>query len=169
MKPVRPSAGTLVTGLAVVGLLAVVSGVLLTKLSRPVGFDERLAALTARTALAERLVRHNAVAGPLAPRGACASGPAGQLQALKDELAANATRLDLQPTMVDARIAPAGLTPGVTAIALKFEVVGSYAGAMGLLDTLSRRNPAIFAETVDLVSRTSSVSLSFVGRVLCVA
>jgi hypothetical protein len=154
--------------MAAVGLVcAVLTGVLVTVMSKPSGFEDRLAVLQTRTELAERMTQRN-MAGVAEPLGACANGPSGQLQALKDQITAESTRLSLQPSAVETRIAD--LTErGVTPIGVKFEVSGSYQSALSLLSALSARRPMMFVDSVDLVSRTSNVTLSVQGRVFCVA
>jgi hypothetical protein len=167
MKPSAFATSTAMAMAAVALASAVLAGVLVTVLSRPTDFTDRLAVLTSRTELAERMTQRNR-GGAEEPLGTCAAGPAAQIQALKDEIAASATRLSLQSGPVEARVAD--LTEkGVTPIGLKLEVSGSYQSAMSLLDTLSARRPILFVDTIDLVSKTSNVTLSLQGRVFCVA
>lgn len=155
-------------GMSAVALAcAVLTGGLATLLSKPTGFEDRIAVLTARTDLAERMIQRG-LGGATEPLGACISGPSGQIQALKDEIAADAQRLSLQSGPLETRLAD--LTEGgVTPIGLKLEVRGSYQAAMSLLDTLSARRPMLFVDTVDLTSKSSSVTLTLQGRVFCVA
>lgn len=146
---------------------AVVTGGLVTVLSKPAGFDDRVAVLNARTDLAERMTQRN-LGGASASLGACASGPSGQIAVLKDEIAADAQRLSLQSGPVETRLASLS-ERGVTPIGLKVEVNGSYQAALSLLDALSARRPMVFVDTIDLVSKASTVTLTIQGRVFCVA
>lgn len=167
MKAATLETSTAMAMAAVALASAVLTGVLVTVLSKPTDFEDRVAVLTARTELAERMTQRS-LGGAAEPLGVCGTGPASQIQALKDEIAADATRLSLQAGPVEARLAD--LTGrGVTPIALRLEVSGSYQGAMSLLDTLSARRPMVFVDTIDLVSKTSNVTLTVQGRVFCVA
>jgi hypothetical protein len=49
----------------------------------------------------------------------------------------------------------------------RFQASGSYESALMAMDQLAKRRPQVFADTVDLTSKTSSVTLVFSGRVFC--
>ena len=163
--PLETSTALAMAGVALAS--AVLTGALVTVLSKPADFEDRMAVLTARTDLAEHMTQRN-LGGAAEPLGACASGPSGQMQALKDEIVADATRLSLRAAPIEARLADLSAR-GVTPVGLKVEVSGSYQGAMSLLDALSARRPMVFVDTIDLVSKTSNVTLTIQGRVFCVA
>jgi len=151
----------------VAAVCAVVAGVSMATISRPQNFAARLQALDARLDLIQRMGRRAAAGAPSEVQGRCANGAAGQVQTLKDEIAASEARLDLQPATLDVRPAQTD-EGGVTPVTLHIEVTGSYQGALTLLDELSKRQPTVFVDKTDLTSRTSNVTLSFSGRVFCV-
>jgi hypothetical protein len=147
------------------GLAAVVAAMGLSAAARPAHRVERLAQLDQKLERIEQLQR--AAAGGLAyPRGAvCREGIARGAGLVEQKLRAGLgqaqlVRLAFEPSApVDGE--------GLVVISFQFETLGSYEDATGLLRGLDAARPTIFADTVDLTSRTSAVSLRFSGRFYC--
>lgn len=147
---------------------ALVMSIALSSLSRPKDFDERLALLERRTAEAERLARTARTAKAYRPGVICAGSPADQAAAIRSTLESQAGQTQLSLTVVD--VSPegdGGDGARLETLRVRFEAAGAYEAALGLLETLERVQPQIFVDTVDLVSKTSSVTLSFSGRAFC--
>ena len=69
------------------------------------------------------------------------------------------------PTFTFEPSTPVG--DSLLAVNFRFETIGSYEDAMALLSDLDAVRPTLFADTVDLVSKTSAVSLQFSGHFYC--
>jgi hypothetical protein len=168
--PPRFGTGAAIAGAAIVLGSAVAMGVLLASLSAPQGFGVRLAALAQQADEAKRLARPVRVTDPLAADVACARPAPEQSETLRASLASGASGLGLSVTRLE--VSPqgsAGPSAGVTPIVVRVDASGSYEAALGLLAQLHKASPQIFADSVDLVSKTSSVSISFTGRAFCAA
>ncbi len=74
-----------------------------------------------------------------------------------------------QASLVSIAFDPEAATFGgaPTAVGLQFEIEGSYEDAAALLTALDAVRPTIFADTIDLKTRTSAVALHFSGRFYC--
>jgi len=152
-------------GLALAG--AVTMGVLLASLSAPPHFRARVAALKQQADEASRLLRPARMDGAAGVGSVCARA-GEQPEALRKDLADYASQLGLQLSGVDIVTEPdVGAHEALTPLQLRFEATGGYDGALGLLDLLSRRQPDVFVETVDLTSNVSSVTIAFSGHVYC--
>lgn len=136
-------------------------------LAQPPHVRERLAAIQADTAKAAELEDDNRGVTPY-PRGAVCSDPATAQGKVRKALDAAAARAGV--TLVQPAVAPTPLGEDgarLPALRLSFQATGSYEAVTQLLGDLAALQPAIFADTVDLKSQVSSVSLRFSGRVFC--
>ena len=128
----------------------------------------RLAALRAKAGDLERIGRDTGLrtASLVCERSATQEAPE-----LISAVDAESRKLNLRLTGVEAFAEPleggAGNMPAP--VVLRFTTQGSYEGAVQLLDQLSRSQPTVFVDSIDLRSRTSQVELKFVGRVFCAA
>lgn len=146
---------------------AVVMGVALPSLSAPKDFHPRLEALETGAAEVRRLSRTGRGAKPMRASAVCADAGEAASQ-LRQTLSQDAAQLKLDISRVD--VAPAGEeTGGLAVLDIRFEAGGGYDAALAMLERLDRLQPQIFADTVDLTSRTSSVTISFSGRAFCAA
>ncbi|MGR4866930.1 hypothetical protein [Caulobacter sp. LARHSG274] len=147
------------------GLAAVVAAMGLSALARPVHRAERLAQLDQKVERIAQLQR--ATAGGLTyPRGAvCREGIARGSDLVAQKLRAGLGQAQMVRLAFEPSVSVDG--SGLVVIGFRFETLGSYEDAMGLLRGLDAAKPAIFADSVDLTSRTSAVSLRFSGRFYC--
>lgn len=148
---------------------ALVFALLAASLARPEGYAERVAALDQKVAEIERLARK--ARGDRSTRaGQICVGPASaQADALRSQIQDNAGQLQLDLTVVEVAASGDGGANALETLRVRFEAAGSYEAAFGLLERLQRLQPQIFADTVDVTSKTTSVTLSFTGRAFCSA
>jgi hypothetical protein len=147
------------------GAMAIVTATGLSALARPDDRAARLAELERKLDRIETLQRGAAGAGPTYPRGAvCREGVGRGAGIVEQKLRAQLGQAKL------AAIAFAPSTPAgdsLLAVNFRFETVGSYEDAMALLSGLDAARPTLFADSIDLVSNTSAVSLRFSGHFYC--
>lgn len=157
-------------GLAVVaavigGAVAIVAAMGLSALARPADQAARLAELDRKIGRIEALQRAPS-GGATYPKGAvCREGVGRGATLLEQKLRADLGQARLVRVAFDPSTAVDG--EGLMAVSFRFETLGSYDDAMGLLRGLDAARPIIFADSVDLVSKTSAVSLQFSGRFYC--
>ncbi|WP_310540384.1 hypothetical protein [Phenylobacterium sp.] len=146
---------------------ALVMALVLTSISTPAGFKSRLAAVSDQVADADRRSRSSSAPGVFPVDAVCTRTAERQAEFLGDSLQGYAAplQLDLRGLEIVAGV-PSGRGKLVP-VRFRFQASGSYEAAIGLLDALSRQRPQIFADTVDLTSKTSSVTLVFSGRLYC--
>jgi hypothetical protein len=169
-RKARPSGLDYLPLAAIAAISAVATGLGLGALSTPANFGPRLASVDQK---ADQVRRWTAVKASAIefPQGAvCSGGGAKQEDLLRAHVAnqAQAGKLTLSSLEVGPdKAAPLGqiLIP----LRLSFQVQGSYDAILGLMSELSSVRPLVFADTVDLVSHTTSVTLKFRGRVFCSA
>jgi len=147
---------------------AVVFAVLLTSLSAPKDFDDRIATLTDQTTRAEAMLRPVRDRGRYGPEALCTRDATEQARILRDLVSAQTTQGALVLDSLETRIEPApDLSTRVTPVRLRLSVTGSYEGAVGLLALLARERPQLFVDSLDLTPKVSNVTLSLSGRVFC--
>lgn len=143
-------------------------GLLLAAIASPKPVETRAKALEAEAVTIARLMQPGRGDTTLPPGTICATAPEQQAQDLRAQLTAFATARQLGLTAIDVRVEPAADPRAkVTPIRLRFEASGPYDGAIEMLRLLAANRPSVFADTVDLSSQTSSVTLSFSGRLFC--
>jgi hypothetical protein len=157
--------GLAVAAAIVGGAAAIVTATGLSALARPADRAARLAELERKLDSIEALQRGAADGGPTYPRGAiCREGVGRGADVVEQKLRAQLGQAKL------AVIAFEPSTPvgdSLLAVNFRFETVGSYEDAMALLGGLDAARPTLFADSIDLVSKTSAVSLQFSGHFYC--
>lgn len=150
---------------AIAAVCALAAGVALTVLGRPAHLEDRLGAIEQRADQTAQLLRPRQDLGA-APEAVCSGDLVRQVAVLRTAVSDLGREQDLELSGLD--IAPeAPGRSGLTPVRIRFEASGGYEAALTLLDRLGRIQPQVFADTVDLVSQTSSVDLTFSGRVFC--
>lgn len=152
------------------GLMATLAAAfILASVASPKDFNARLAKVDADLDSAARAARPSRTAPGFAPDAICTGGVANAQQALITSLTGQASQSKLTLSGVD--ITPASPMEGakLTAVSVRFVAAGPYEGVMSLLDQLSRSRPILFVDSMDLVTRDSSVALTFSGRLFCAA
>ncbi len=145
-------------------LAALVAAAGLSALARPADRAARVAALQVKLDRLQRLERAP-VGGLVHPRGAVCRDGAIRGEALVEQKLRAALG---QARLVSLAFDPAAASDGTpTAVGLRFEVEGSYEDATALLAALDAARPTVFADTIDLQTRTSAVALHFSGRFYC--
>ena len=154
-------AGGLAAGLAV-GL-----GILLSSLTVPSGFKDRLTGVETGVEAAQRQIRPLRDAEAPPPGAICASH-VRDAQPLADRLREAAAQLQLQAVRVQVAPAPAAAQrSGLAALSVSFEAEGGYDAAVQMLDVIGRQKPQVFVDTVDLGVKGAAVTLSMTGRAFC--
>jgi hypothetical protein len=152
--------------------LAALSGVLfftaLILIARPSGFSARAAQVAADQATITGL--HQVLAGPLrfGPNAVCTEPVASAAETLRRLVQADAATLNV--TMGTIALTPGSVDQaagGLAPVAVQFEATGSYDALFGLLGQISRQQPKVFVDNLDLRSKISSVTLKFGGRIYC--
>jgi hypothetical protein len=157
--------GLAVAGAVVGGAVAIAAAMGLSALARPADQAVRLAELNRKIDRIE-VLRRAPADGATYPKGAVCRDGVGRGAILVEQ----ALRADLgQARLVRVAFDPSTAVEGegLLAVSFRFETLGSYEDAMGLLRGLDAARPTIFADSVDLVSKTSAVSLQFSGRFYC--
>lgn len=158
------------TGLAVAaavlgGAMAIVTATGLSALARPADRAERLVQLERKLDRLETLQRGAAGEGPVYPRGAICREGVGRGVGLVEQ--------KVRAQLGQARLATIAFEPStpvgdsLMAVSFRFEIEGSYEDTVSLLRGLDAARPTLFVDSVDLVSRTSTVSLRLSGRFYC--
>lgn len=146
-------------------LAALVTAMGLSALARPADRAARVAALEVKLERLRRLERAP-VGGLVYPKGAvCRQGATRGAALVEQKLRASLGQAKLVRIAFDPAATTEGLVP--TAVGFRFETVGSYEDATALLNALEVVRPMVFADTIDLESRTSAVALQFSGRFYC--
>lgn len=171
MKPFqRPSIRDVMMAGGVAACCAIVAAVTLSSLSSPKDLDARAAAVEQKAAQAKRLFRPDRQAQTTAPDAVCSRRPEDQAAALRQSVGALATQAGLEMRTLDVRPeAPEAADAKLVPVRLRFEAIGPYDAVVGLVGQLSQQRPEIFVDAVDLVSKTSTVTIAFSGRVFCSA
>ncbi len=151
-------------GIAATG--ALLMGLVMASLSAPPEQKARLAALDQELAQVTSLSRISREGPTLPPGAICTKAPAEEAQVLANAIKDDAGQFKL--TVTGLEVAPAAGTDGrLAAVRIRYEASGPYEAALGLLDLMSKRSPQIYADSVDLTSKGSSVTLAFSGRAFC--
>lgn len=149
---------------------AVAMSLLLTGLSSPPDFQQHIAALEQKIAGARQVLRPHLEGSGYGADAVCKKALGQEVQLLRKDVVAQADAAKLMVSGLD--IAPdnqTSLGETLAPLRLKLQAEGSYEGALSLMAGLARERPMIFVDTVDLGSKTSSVTLKLSGRVYCSA
>lgn len=144
---------------------AVVMGVTVASLSTPKAFEPRTSKLEQGTDEVRGLLRMRAASG-LETGVICAGDPAAAARRLREAIGQDAGLLRLTLTSLDVSVEGAE-GAGLSTLRIRLDASGGYDAALGLLERIDGHNPQVFADTVDLVSKTSSVTIRFSGRAFC--
>jgi hypothetical protein len=142
----------------------------LSAMAKPRDYDARVAAADEKAHRLQRVLRANAPNGPFGWDAICRQPPAREVQQLRKDITAQAEAAKL--TLASLEVGPdyqASLGETLSPLRVRLEAEGGYEGALGLLAGLAEAKPSLFIDTLDLSSRTSSVSLKLSGRVYCSA
>lgn len=153
---------------AAIGLaVAVAAGLGLAGLSTPAAFSTRLENLDLRLDELQRLSKLYAGAGGNRTDAICGRPAVEEADVLRQVIMGDAAALGL--TVVRAEVSPAAQRPNSPLIPLsvRLEANGPYEGALTLLAHLQKFSPEVFADSMDLTSKTTSVTLAFSGRAFC--
>ena len=166
MSRETPSGPGLAVAAAIIGgAVAIVTATGLSALARPANRAARLAELDRKLDRIETLQRGATDSRASYPRGAvCREGVGRGAEVVEQKVRAQLGQAKL------AAIAFEPSTPvgeSLLAVNFRFETVGSYEDATTLLRGLDAARPTLFVDTVDLVSKTSAVSLRFSGHFYC--
>lgn len=147
------------------GVVAVAAATGLAALARPVDRAARLAELDRKLDRIEALQK-SASGAPAFPRGAvCRDGGMGGAGVVEQTVRAGLGQARLVRIAFDPAAPIDGA--GLSVVGFRFETLGSYEDAMTLLGGLAAARPTLFADTMDLTSKTSAVSLQVSGRFYC--
>lgn len=138
----------------------------LSAYQRPPDFDTRVSNLQDRAAEIKRLSRTPASAQGYKPGALCASASDEQFTTLVGDLQSRASGLGL--TVVALAVTPAlPKDDRVVPVNLQVELTGPYQATTAFLGALTAQSPRVFVDRVDLVDRSSQVSLRFTGHFYC--
>ena len=158
-----------VAGAVLLGLLLAIGGYwALSALSTPQHFGSRLADAEARITRAQSLANQPHDASVYLRHALCRGSPDQVADMVRMEVAraaeqARVTAPQVVVTPVDAQGGEAGAYP----VMFTVETMDRYDLVLAFLGRLSQAEPQVFADTLDLTSKTSAVSLKLTGRVLC--
>ncbi|WP_165189877.1 hypothetical protein [Caulobacter soli] len=156
--------GLAVAAAMIGGAMAIATATGLSALARPDDRAARLAELDRKLERIETLQRADA-GGPAYPRGAlCREGVGRGVGIVEQKLRGGLGQAKLA-TIAFSPSTPVG--DSLLVVNFRFETVGSYEDATALLRSLDAARPILFADSVDLVSKTSAVSLRFSGHFYC--
>lgn len=156
----------LAAGLGAASALAF--AVCLSAISTPPKFEERVEAVAATADRAEKLLKPVRDGGAFSADAICNRGAVDQGKLIMALVEAEAGQARMVVDSLETRLEP---TPDDTSrlmpIRVRFTVTGSYDSAIALLAVLSRHRPQVFADSLNLTPKVSTVTLSFSGRVFC--
>ena len=159
---------TVTTVVTAAALTAAVFLFALSEIAHPSDMQARLARATATLSDVEAKLQEPGDADAYPPHALCQMGANAAGPALQDRVTALAAGNGLTLTGVSATPGVADETAGgIAPVSLQFQTSGRYDAVIGFMGALARNQPEIFADSVDLKSETSAVSLTFEGRVYC--
>lgn len=147
--------------------IALVSAWSLVSLARPADLDERLEAVTAMQARAERLSAGRGSTTIYPSDAVCGSTGAADLTAARQRLEAMAAGAGLTAPRVKLTLGTPEFDDPLTPVRFAVEAGGPYAGAVGLMEALRRGPMLAQTEVVDLRGEDGSVRLTLEGRFYC--
>jgi hypothetical protein len=156
----------LAAGLAAAGAIGAVLGA--AHLARPDDFAARLAVVEQKMARVRELGAGAGRPDTFPADAACAQTARGA-EDVRRQIAGLASQLNLEVSQLDVAPTPPAGSSRLAPLQLRFEVDGPYAGAVDLVRRLETVRPMVFVDTVDLTSKTSSVTLAVSGRAFCSA
>ena len=156
--------GLQTAGLAVGVSLATV--VILATVAKPDQFDARKASVEASAEAAARSIGRRPPPA-LSPGAVCedTATDAARLQGAILRVAQASQLADLEVSVTPLTSEPTA--PRLRALTVTLEATGGYDSALMAVRDLTSIRPLLYLDSVDLASRTSSVSLSVSGRAFC--
>lgn len=157
--------------LAAPGMIAAVTAtgfaLLLSMIASPGGLSERIGDLSGR---AETL--QHAFATLKTPQSAdaglaCFSSLDSAKYDLQAVVASAAGAQGVTVADFHADAVPTSSVAAVQPVVFHFTATGSYEGVTGILRRLAANRVEVFVDQADLVSNTTSVTLTFTGRIFC--
>lgn len=155
--------GAAVGVVSAVGLFFTLSAV-----AKPAQFKARMTALEAQADLIDRLNKAPGDARAYSAQAVCPSASPEAIEALRQRFSTEAGRASvaLSNNVVspeEAASTDAQLTP----LVFEIEGEGAYGGVIGLLSGLAKSQPEVFIDTLDLKSKTATVTLKLSGHMFC--
>jgi|GEM_PF-1543908 Tfp pilus assembly protein FimV len=167
MRKRRAQTDVVVPALTVAGLSAAVLYLLLSLISRPPDLSGRLAQVERNTGEAEQVLARSSTDSPYLAHAICEDPSAAPI-ALRQRLQSAAASTGLTFSNFSTTPgAPDEAIGGLEPLSLSFEASGRYDAVVSLLGALAKAEPQIFADKIDLKSQTSTVALTFSGRIFC--
>lgn len=151
----------------VAGCCAVLFACGLAALAKPRDFDTRVAALQAQADRTELFLRRRG-GQRVYPDGAiCPALNGAQAVLAAERLRQAAAAAGLADVVVSAEPDTDRAPESIGPMRVRLTASGSYEGALQALDRLARQTPLIYADAIDLRSKTDAVDLQFSGRFYC--
>ncbi len=163
IDPKTPQQSSLLLALCGVAASLVVGGGL-AWLARPSDYGDRRAALAAKVERMEMLAAKGGRAS-LAAGAVCRSAGEADLVAFKQSLAATAEKASV--TLTDLAAAPDESMGLLAPVSLQLQATAPYEAISPWLETLAAGSPAVFVDSLDIVSRPPTVNLKLKGKVFC--
>lgn len=151
--------------LAVAG--AVAAFVVLSGLAKPAHYTERTRVLNDELAQAQSLLHAPGDAGAYPVKALCQTSPDQAALDLRQRLQSQSAAGSVAVADITATPQAGDTLEKVTPVTLQFTASGRYEQVIGLLGTLAKSQPQIFADNVDLRPDANNVRLKFTGRVFC--
>ena len=157
-----------VPAVTLAALAGVIFFTILILVARPSGFSARVAQVTADQENIDALRQGSAEPMRFPAKAVCTEPAASAAETLRRRVQSDATAVNVAVGPVAATPGPADQAAGgLSPVAVQFEATGSYDGVLGLLGQLSKQQPEVFVDSVDLQSKISVVTLKLGGRIYC--
>ncbi|WP_340643891.1 hypothetical protein [Phenylobacterium sp.] len=147
---------------------ALILGLILAAISTPADFKARLAEVQQQVDEAGRLARPSRALSSYPADALCTRIPVEQAQILRSDLTQAAAQAQIEVKRME--VGPGGgstTDDRLATLRVKVEASGSYESALLMLEAMGKLRPQLFADTVDLTPKASTVTLSFSGRAFC--
>ena len=146
---------------------ALVLGLILAAISTPPDFKARLVEVQQQVDEAGRLARPSRTPSAYPADALCTRLPAEQAQILRSDLTEAAAQARVEVKRMEVGLGGSTSDERLAPLRVKVEASGSYESALLMLEAMGKLRPQIFADTVDLTPKASTVTLSFSGRAFC--
>ena len=162
---------TVLIGGAVVAAVAAAMAAFaaLSGLSTPARLGGRIDALEANIERARAVLERPREPSHYLSDPICHAGSSNAADVVRAELSRAASQSGLAPPNVTIAGGGADPTSQIYPVMFTVDVTDRYDLILGFLDRLAQSEPEVFADSLDLVSKTSAVSLKLTGRVECLA
>ena len=162
---------TLIATAALFGVVALCGSFwMLTMLSRPSELNGRIGVIESDMRQADGVLRRTADTSHYLPNPLCRTGPSLAGDLVRTELAHAARDAGLgAPSITMIPLGSQDPTSQTFPVTFSVEATGRYDLVLSFLGRLAQSEPEVFADSIDLASKTSAVSLKLTGRVICLA